>query len=145
MANETAYNIGKKKIADGSFGAGTLKQLLLETTAAAGRNPDRTDIADVLAQAGVAELTATGYARQTLAGVSHTQDNSNDRENTDASDVSYGALGDPGGGDTVVAVIEYIDGAGDGTRYPVTYHEPIAQALNGGTFTVGISDFLRLT
>lgn len=145
MANELVYNVGKKKLVDGSVAGGTVKQLLVETTGAAGRNPDLATVTAFLAASGVAELTATGYARQSVGTVTYTQDDTNDRVNIDSPDVSYGALGDGAGGDTVVAVLEYLEGASDSLRFPISYHEPASQALNGGTFTVQIADFVRGT
>lgn len=145
MANEVVYNVGKTKLVNGAVAAGTVKQLLLETTGAAGRNPDLATITALLAASGVTELTATSYARQSVGTVTFTQDDTNDRVNIDSPDVSYGAVGDAGGGDTVVAVVEFLDGANDGVRFPLAYHEPTAQALNGGTLTVQVSDFIRGT
>lgn len=148
MANETVFNVGKKKFTDGSINwtSSTIKMLLLSATAAGAFNPDVATVAALLAVGSVTESTATGYARTALGSLTSTQDDTNDRANLDSADVSFGAIGSAGGGDSVVAAVVYLDGGSDATRYPISYHGFATQALNGGTFSVTTpSDVVRLT
>jgi hypothetical protein len=139
------YNVGKLKLVNGAVAGGTVKMLLIETVAAGAFDPDVATITALLAIGGVAELTAAGYARQSVGTVTYTQDNANDRVNIDCPQVDFGALSTGGGGDVVVAVVFYLDGANDGARFPLSYHGISTQALNGGTFSIAVADFIRGT
>lgn len=125
--------------------------LLLETTAAGAYDPDLDDVAALLAVGGVAELTATNYARATLAGetLSGGPDDANNRVNLDCNDVVFTSLGVAGGTDgSVVAAVIYDEGGGtDGTRYLISYHDSgFPVVTNGQNFTVATpNDVMRLT
>lgn len=150
---DTVYNRWKYRNVTGATIVGTadFRMLLLETTAAGAFDPDVDDVAALLAVGGVAELTATNYARGTMAGetAGAGPDDANNRVNVDFTAQVFATLGVPAGTDgSVVAAVIYDEGGGtDGTRYLVSYHDsgfPIV--TNGQNLTVDTpNDWLRLT
>jgi len=97
-----------------------------------------------LISTGAVECTATGYARTSMTRVNATEDDTNDRSNLDASDVSFGALGGAVN-NTIVGTFTYDEGAGtDGTRLVISIDWwATGVPTNGGTFTVTIADHYR--
>lgn len=90
------------------------------------------------------ECTATGYGRQSMTRTNATEDDTNDRSNLDASDVSFGALGGAVN-NTIVGTFTYDEGSGTDATRPVISVDWWATGVptNGGTFTVTIADHYR--
>ncbi len=89
------YNVAKTKIFSGDMDlndstAGKFRVALLEATG--DQNKDDTTVAAVLARDGTAELTSTGYERKSLANVAVSQNDTNDRAEWDADDVTFTAV-----------------------------------------------------
>lgn len=150
---DTVYNRFKYRNVTGATIVGTadFRMLLLETTAAGAFNPDLDSVTDLLAVGGVAELTATNYARGTLAGetAGAGPDDINDRANIDFTAQVFATLGVASGVDgSVVAAVIYDEGGGaDATRWLVSYHDSgFPVVTNGQNLTVDTpNDWLRLT
>lgn len=150
---DTIYNRWKFRNTTGLtvVGSADFRMLLLETTAAGAFDPDLDDVAALLAVGGVAELSATNYARATLDGESAGAgpDDANNRVNIAYTAEVFATLGVAGGTDgSVVAAVIYDEGGGtDGTRTLVSYHDsgfPIV--TNGQNLTIDDpSDWMRLT
>lgn len=148
---DKVYNRFKYRNAHGDtiIGTADFRMLLLETTAAGAFDPDLDSVADLLAVGGVAELTATNYARGTLAGEAVAVDDANDRANADFTDQVFATLGVAAGTDgSVVAAVVYDEGGGaDATRWLVSYHDSgFPVVTNGQNLTVATpNDWMRLT
>ena len=143
---QTVYNIAKSRMASGDLdlNTDTLGMLLLKTTAAGAFNPDVDDIAELLAVATVAECDFTNYVRKTFVGTV-TVDNTNDRANIDAANVTWTTAGGALNNTPVAAVI-YEELGVDSADIPIAYYDTNfgSVATNGGDFTVNITDFLRV-
>lgn len=144
---ETVYNVAKARMANGSLDldTSTVRMMLLKTTAAGAFDPDLNTVAGLLAVGSVAECDFTNYARKTLT-VTVTEDDTNNRANVDAADVTWTAAGGTTNNTPVAAVI-YQDGATDADRYLISYHDTGfgSIATNSGDYTVQINDFLRIS
>jgi hypothetical protein len=140
---EVVYNVAKDRVAKGQlvFGTTTLKAVLVITSKTGAADPDLATLAAIDAVGTVAFHTD----RQTLTGVTATQDNTNDRENIDSGNLAFGASA----GVTALAMILYdaSTDTSDATRIPVAFYDTGFGAglpLDGG-LNVTINDFLRLT
>lgn len=126
----------------------TLKAMLLKTTAAGARDPDVATVTALLAVGGVAECDFTNYVRKTLASLTATLDNTNDRSAVDSASLTWTSAG--GATNNTPAALVIIDctvDTNDGTRVPVGYYDTNfgTIATNGADWVVNISDFLRGT
>jgi hypothetical protein len=141
---QTVTNKGKQLFATGGIVPGTtdLQMGLLKTLAAHTNVPDINFITDMEAHADFAELTgASGYARVALTSEAATEDDSNDRSNIDADNVSFGALGTGG---TIVGAFIFKQVTNDTDSPVIAIYDLTSTPTNGGTVTVNIADFLRL-
>lgn len=138
-------NKGKKNLLLGR-GSG-FKVGLLVGTQPAGQDTqaevaDLNTVADLLAAA--TECSVGGYARQTVASFTATEDDTNDRVNIDFGDVAFGALAT---GQTIIGAFVYdpTTDTNDTTRELVSVDWFTAGIpTNGGTFTYAIADLYRL-
>lgn len=141
---EVVYNRAKLRIGQGLtvLDSSTLRVLVLRIAPIGVTDPDLTTITALLAVATAAEASGTGYTRKVITGASGTQNNTADRADFDAADVTW--VGANWGNFT--AVVFYDEGGGtDATRYPLLYSDTNAGfATNGGDVTMTITDFLRL-
>ncbi|MGW6009709.1 hypothetical protein [Streptomyces sp. NPDC055210] len=100
---------------------------------------DYDTLADLLAGASNEQTT---MGRKTLASVTSTVDDTNDRRNMDAADVTWtGATGNP----ISAVVIGYVPdntAPNDATTIPLTKHD-VVMTPDGTDFTLTISDFAR--
>ncbi len=105
--------------------------------------PDINFVTDMESHADYAEITGavSGYARVALLSEAATEDDTNDRSNIDADNVSFGALG---AGETIVGAFIFKEGASDAAREVVAIYDLTSTPTNGGTVTVNVADFLRL-
>lgn len=101
-------------------------------------------IADLVALSGVTEMTASGYARQTISRTAATEDDTNDRVNMDASDVTFTAVVT---GQNAGAAFHYIETASsptDANREVLSvdiFTTPIP--TNGSNLSYPIADLYR--
>lgn len=144
---ETTYNRAKDDMAEAYIAGRTFKMLLLKTTAAGAFNPDIDTVTALLAVATVAECDFTNYSRKTLASLTATEDDTNNRANVDAANVTWTAAGGASNNTPVAAVIyDATTDTNDGTRILVAYYDTgFSVATNGGDYVVSIADWLRLT
>ena len=142
-------NKGKLELMQGAWddaAAGDIKVLLLTGAAAPAAIDTAAEVADVnfvtdlLNLTGVDECTGTGYARKVLTRSNATEDDTNDRVNLDAADVTYTGA-DFG---TAYAAVFFRDTGSDATS-PVYSIDIFASALvtNTGDVTYAIADVYR--
>ena len=144
---ETVYNLAKSGMADGSIDldTNTIRILLLKTTAAGAYDPDLNTVADVLAVGSVAECDFTNYVRKTMT-VTVSVDDTNNRANVDAADVTWSSAGGASN-NTPAAALVYKFVTDDASSTPIAYYDTNfgSTSTNGGDFTGTISDFLRIS
>lgn len=137
----TIYNSAKKGFLDGTldFDTDTIRVALISSSIAYTPDVDNdVYVADVLNGVDAAEFAGTGYTRQTLAGKTVTQDNTDNEGVADGSDVVFSGID----GDTIDAVLIYKQvGADDTTPAddPVIAHLTSANfplTANGGDVTI---------
>lgn len=137
---ETAYNVMKGK----DLSSGTVRCLLLKTTAAGAFDPDIATITALLAVATVEECDFTNYVRKTVT-VTRTVDNSNNRVNFDVDDIVWDTAGGVSN-NTPVALVFYLFDTDDSSSLPISYHDSnFSTATNGADYTVAVADFCRDT
>lgn len=134
------YNRGKTRIlaGDTALDSSDIRMLLVTGTKTGADNPDLNTVADLDAVSGVGIHTE----RLALASKTVTQDDTNNRANADAADLTFAASV----GITVLAAVIYDEGGGtDATRHLLTYDDTnfgTGKAMDGG-LTVGIDDWFR--
>jgi len=143
---EIAYNIGKTRIAQGltDLDGGDIRMAIIITSKTGANDPDLGTIAAIDAVGTVAFHTE----RVAMTSLSVTQDNTNDRANIDSANVTFAAAP----GVTALAAVVYDNNSqagtpptGDGSRFPITYHDTgFPQPMDGG-LVVTVSDWARLT
>lgn len=139
---EVVYNIGKTRIAAGDLAldTGDIRALVIITSKTGASDPDLGTLAAIDAVGTVAFHTE----RLTLTGLTVTQDNTNDRVNVDAANLSFA----PAAGVTALALLIYDNAAGgtDSVRYPIAFYDTGFGAglpMDGG-LNITINDFLRI-
>lgn len=145
-------NRGKLLLVQGkwdSAGATAIKIGLLQGAAVpasidtAGEIADLNTVTDLLGSAGVAEVTGGTYARLSLTRTNATEDDTNDRVNIDASDVTWTAAP---AGETIVGAFYYdaTTDTNDTTRilWGVAWFAS-GVPTNGSDFTLTIADLVR--
>lgn len=115
------FNIAKGAVAE-KFrdGAANGLVLLLSAAEADATYRDRTDIADLLAEAGNTEVADASYSRQTGITGTITVDNTNERVDVDIPDQTWTGLTGP---DPVDLIVAYEEAATDASRIPLTNHD----------------------
>jgi hypothetical protein len=122
------YNKGKFLIGSGAIStASDLRCLLVNTSYSP--DPDHNFVSDVSAN----EISVSGYARQTLANKTITEDDTNDVAKFDADDVAFAGLT---AGQTVGAAIVYRHNASDNAAELLGYFDLTNTLTNGGTINV---------
>lgn len=104
---------------------------------------DLNTVSELLALAGVAEPTATNYARMTLTRTAASEDDANNRVNIDAPDVSLTAVAN--NGDSVIAgwVQRHVDGTDANDELISVWTLDTAVPFNGSDVTGTITDLFR--
>jgi len=141
---QTATNKAKYLFATGAIVPGTtdLRMGLLKTLSGHSNVADLNTVSEMEAHADFAELTASGYARVALTSVAATEDDTNDRANIDCADVAFAAIS---AGETIVGCFIFQHTGSDSTASLIGVYDLASTPTNGGTVTVNVSDFLRLT
>lgn len=105
------YNVAKGKVAEKIADGATIKLLVLKAAAADSVLIDLDTVSAILANGSTTEADFTNYARATLASLSATPDDANDRMDVDAADVTFTSAGGASNNTTTDAVIyEDVDG-----------------------------------
>ena len=103
---------------------------------------DKADFAAVVAGTTNEQTTA---GRKTLASVTSAVDNTNDRWNVDAADVTYTAVAASNAISSWVVCYDGDTGTGtDANLIPLTKHD-LAWTPDGNNFTINIADIFRAT
>jgi hypothetical protein len=129
-------------------GASAIKIGLLKTAIGTGADTaaevaDLNTVTDLLAATGVTEAAFAGYVRKSLTRTNATEDDTNDRVNMDASDVTWAAAP---AGETMVGFFSYdaTTDTNDTTRLLLSVGWFASGVpLNGSDFTLTIADFIR--
>lgn len=144
-------NRGKTRLLKNAWndtGGTTIKMGLLVGASAPAAIDTAAEVADVdtvaglLALSGVAEATGGWYSRKTLSRTVPSEDDTNDRVNMDASDVTWTAAAS---GQTVYATFTFIDAGGADSGNDLLSVDVFATPLplNGADFTYAIADLYR--
>lgn len=144
-------NKGKMLLLQGQWddaGAAAIKIGLLKTTIGTGADTaaevaDLNTVADLLAATGVVEAAFAGYVRKSLTRSNVTEDDTNDRANMDAADVTWTAAPT---GETTVGFFSYdaTTDTNDTTRLLLSVGWFASGVpTNGSDFTLTITDFIR--
>lgn len=137
------FNNGLGSIAERVNQSGTLKMLLLKGKAADAVLKDLSTVADLVGEASTTEADFTSYARQSLAGMTVTVDDTNDQIIVDCNDVVF--LNAGGTTDnTIVACVIYEEITNDADSILLTKHD-VSFTTNGNTVTLptGSNGFYR--
>lgn len=144
-------NKGKLLLMQGQWddaGASAIKIGLLKTSIGTGADTaaevaDLNTVADLLAATGVVEAAFSGYVRKSLTRTNAAEDDTNDRVNMDASDVTWTAAP---AGETIVGAFYYdaTTDTSDSTRLlmGVAWFAS-GVPTNGSDFTLTIADLIR--
>ena len=118
------FNIAKgaaaEKVRDGATNVGVM---LLKASEAEATLVDRTDLADLLAEAGNTEADFTNYARKTGLTATLTVDHTNNRTDLDLPDQTWSTAGGASNNTLTKLVTFYEDAASDASRIPLTHHD----------------------
>lgn len=99
---------------------------------------DRTDIADLLVEAGNTEADFTNYARKTGLTGTVTVDNTNDRVDVDVPDQTWTTAGGATNNTLTKLIVAYEEAAADATRIPMTHHD-FAVTTDGSDITAQVN------
>lgn len=129
-------------------GASAIKIGLLKTSIGTGADTaaevaDLNTVTDLLAATGVVEAAFAGYVRKSLTRTNASEDDTNDRVNMDASDVTWTAAPT---GETMVGFFTYdaTTDTNDTTRLLLSVGWFASGVpLNGSDFTLTIADLIR--
>ena len=128
------FNRGIQELLSGATdwdGATDVRVLLVDTGYIF--DPDHNFVSEVIV--GLQELSASGYARQTLASRTLTEDDTNNRVVLDAADTAFGALAT---GDTVGGAVVYRHVGVTDSANPLIGFLDVSPGVptNGSTFTL---------
>jgi len=126
------YNKAKAQIfkADMDLDGDTFEVALLE--ASGDQDPDDATVQAVLARAGTTELTSTGYSRQALSSLAVNQDDTNDRAEWDAADVTFSSVSQAAS-EQVVGYLVYKKVTDDSDSIPVLLVDSVANITPNGS------------
>lgn len=99
---------------------------------------DRTDIADLLVEAGNTEAVFTNYARKTAIVETVTEDLTNDRTDIDIPDQTWTSAGGAANDTLTKLVSAYENAAADASRIPMSHHD-FAVTTDGSDLTAQIN------
>lgn len=135
---ETITNRGKYKALNGGWAALDLRMCIFTGTQTGANDPDLNTVADLDAVTSI----AIHSERIALTGEAYTEDDTNNRVNGDAGNVTFAAAP----GVTAQGVAVYDEGGGtDATRELLgIYTTGFPQPVDGGLI-ITINDFVRLT
>lgn len=132
------YNRAKKEMWDGTIDLinDTIKVLLLDGTTTTPEDATK----DFVSEINTDEFSDTNYTggfggggRKTLGTKAITEDDTNDRAEFDAADITWTSLG---GTDSVVAAVIFAPGTADSDSVLIAYIDIADTATNGGDFTL---------
>ena len=143
MAN--VCNRGKLKLGEQVFSGLDLRCLLLQTAVPYVYDADDNFVADILS-GGVIEISVAGYARQALANITATENDTDDRLEYAADQVQFTALA---AGQTIDAAIVFQQVTNDADSPVISYYQLVNTPTNGGNAIVQFDgtdpgDFARI-
>lgn len=102
-------------------------------------------VSDLLALTGVVEMTASGYVRQTITRTAASEDDTNDRVNLDASDVTFPSVATGQNAGAAFYFIETASSPTDANREVLSVDIFTSTTpTNGSQLVVPIADLYRL-
>lgn len=138
MANGV-FNISKgafvEKIRDATT---NVLVVLLKANEAEATLVDRTDIADLLVEAGNTEADFTNYARKTGLTGTVTVDDTNNWVDVDFPDQTWTSAGGATNNTLTKAIVAYEEAAADASRIPMTHHD-FAATTDGSDLTLQVA------
>lgn len=138
MANGV-FNISKGAFVEKVRDATTnVLVLLLKANEAEATLVDRTDIADLLVEAGNTEADFTNYARKTGLTGTVTVDDTNNWVDVDFPDQTWTSAGGASNNTLTKAIVAYEEAAADATRIPMTHHD-FAATTDGSDLTLQVA------
>lgn len=138
MANGV-FNISKGAFVEKVRDATTnVLVLLLKANEAEATLVDRTDIADLLVEAGNTEADFTNYARKTGLTGTVTVDDTNNWVDVDFADQTWTSAGGATNNTLTKAIVAYEEAAADATRIPMTHHD-FAATTDGSDLTLQVA------
>lgn len=145
MAN-IVFNVALGRLAHYASLPATNDALVLVPLEASGLVADSTmrDYDDLNALLGGASNEQTTMGRKTLASVTATVDDTNDRVNLDCADVTWTAALGNAIGAVVICYDPDTAGGTDADLIPLTKHD-VAMTPDGSDFTLTIADFARVS
>ncbi|MEU2797713.1 hypothetical protein [Streptomyces sp. NPDC007117] len=145
MAN-IVFNVALGRLAHYASLPATNDALVLVPLEASGLVADATmrDYDDLNALLGGASNEQTTMGRKTLASVTATVDDTNDRVNLDCADVTWTAATGTDIGAVVICYDPDTTGGTDADLIPLTKHD-VTMTPDGSDFTLTISDFARVS
>ncbi|MFE3371184.1 hypothetical protein ACFXOK_16480 [Streptomyces sp. NPDC059173] len=145
MAN-IVFNVALGRLAHYASLPATNDALVLVPLEASGLVADATmrDYDDLDALLGGASNEQTTMGRKTLASVTATVDDTNDRVNLDCADVTWTAATGTDIGAVVICYDPDTTGGTDADLIPLTKHD-VTMTPDGSDFTLTISDFARVS
>ncbi|MFD3749752.1 hypothetical protein ACFWVT_05705 [Streptomyces cyaneofuscatus] len=145
MAN-IVFNVALGRLAHYASLPATNDALVLVPLEAGGLVADSTmrDYDDLNALLGGASNEQTTMGRKTLASVTATVDDTNDRVNLDCADVTWTAALGTAIGAVVICYDPDTTGGTDADLIPLTKHD-VSMTPDGSDFTLTISDFARVS
>jgi len=118
--------------------ATTVKALLVRSTSTYSPDKDHTTIQQ-MKNNGLVEISASGYSRATANNKTVYVDTNNDIVQYRCDNLTFGT---PASGQTVIAVVLYVDLGNDNSSFPIAYIDQAGNDLpmntGNGTFTVNV-------
>lgn len=139
------FNNGRGRVPQLIDDAATIKVLLLKVAESDAGLKDRDTVAAILAAANTEADFITNYARKTLTGLTSTVDDTNEKVNSDCSDVTWASAGGITN-NTLVKAIFYWDADGtDANAIPLAAFD-FAVTTDGSNLTLrtGTSGFYEV-
>ena len=135
---QVVYNAKLKALLDGTFdfAAADIRVLLLQANSDI--NADDANVGAVLTRAGTAELTSTNYSRQALGGQATNQNNTDNRAEFDANDVTFSSVAQAAS-ETVTGVLVFVHDTNDAGSTPLFFDDTLTGlplTPNGSDITI---------
>lgn len=143
MAN--VFNRGKLQLGEEAFSGLDLRCLLLQTAVPYVFDPTDNFVANVIT-GGVVEISVSGYARQVLANIAATENDTDNRVEYEADEVQFTALA---AGQTIDSAIVFEFVTNDADSPVISYYNLVNTPTNGGNAIVQFDgsdpgDFARI-
>lgn len=124
-----------EKIADA---AANIEVFLLKANESEATLIDRTDFANITAQAGNTEADFTNYAEKTGVTATLHMDTTNDWIDVDIPDQTWASAGGTTNNTLTKLIVCYSEGAGDANKIPISHHD-FSVTTDGSDITAAVN------